>query len=56
MDRINQIKGSDHKAKVTTFSIPIFKDSRKIIIDLIVDRIMEDQQNGNLRLRTKTNY
>lgn len=50
---LNQNKTRDIKRPPT--STLTTEERLKVIANLIVDRIIEDQQNGTLRMRTQTN-
>jgi uncharacterized membrane-anchored protein len=46
-------KDINQKVKKTVISSMSSEERLKIIANIIVDRIIEDQQNGNLHLRTQ---
>ena len=53
MGRVKQHKIKNQEEKIPVTLTPSIEDRLKIIANLIVDRIIEDQQNGNLHLRTQ---
>lgn len=53
MDKV--VKHNKDKAiKQTSTLNPTLEERLKIIANLIIDRIIEDQQNGNLHLKNQT--
>lgn len=53
MDKVVK-HNKDQDRKQTSVLTPTLEERLKIIANLIIDRIIEDQQNGNLRLKNQT--